>query len=161
MSKPVLPAGYHTVTPSFIVPDLGRVLTFLEQTFGAKIMERYDGPDGKIMHAEVMIADSIVNCGEPTEKWGPMPCVMTVYVDEPAKVDALYQKALDVGGKSDVEPMNQFYGHRTATVIDPGGNKWSIAAILETITSEEAHRRLDEMMKKAPAAAPTPEPAAN
>jgi PhnB protein len=153
MSKPVLPPGYHTVTPSFIVPDLGRVLTFLEQTFGAKVVDRYDGPDGKIMHAEIMI----VNCGEPTEKWGPMPCIMTVYVDEPAKVDALYQKALDVGGKSDVEPTNQFYGHRTATVIDPGGNKWSIAAIMETISSEEAHRRLDEMMKQAsaPAAAPS------
>ncbi len=160
MSNPVLDPGYHTVTPSFIVPDLKRVITFLEQTFGAKVIDSYDGPDGAIMHAELNISGSIVMCAEPTKEWGPTPGVMTVFVDEAAKVDALYQKALDVGGKSVVAPLNQFYGHRVATVVDPGGNKWSIAAIIEKVTSEESHRRLAELMKQAPAAA-APAPAAS
>lgn len=59
MSKLPRPPGHHSVTPSFIVPDAAKVIAFLERTFGARVVDRYDGPSGTIAHAEVMSSTAI------------------------------------------------------------------------------------------------------
>ena len=139
------PDGHHVVTPGASVPNAADVIRFIEQAFGGELVERYDGPGGSVAHAEVRIGDSVVMLGEPMPGDQPMPAVLSFYVDGADAVDATYQRALDVGAKSLAEPANQFYGYRSATVADAGGNRWTICTVVEQLTPEEIDKRMAAM----------------
>src|SRR5262245_21049009 len=136
MPKYPKPPGHHTVTPGFAVPNAEKVLEFLQKALGAKLVERYDGPGGAIAHCEVMLGDSVVMFGQADAAHGmeAMPASLSFYVDDGDQVDVTYKKALSAGATSVMEPKNQFYGYRSATVKDPGGNKWTICAVVEQLT---------------------------
>ena len=147
MPKLPRPAGHHSVTPSFAVKGAASVISFLERAFGARVVDRYDAPDGSVMHGEVMLGDSVVMLGEASPEMGPMPASLSYYVEDGAAVDAAYKRAIAEGATSVAEPADQFYGYRSAIVRDAGGNRWNICAVVEIVSPEESRRRLAEMMK--------------
>ncbi len=135
-----IPEGYHTVTPYLVVPGLAQVIEFLKQAFGAAEIGRFAQPDGRIMHAEVRIGDSVVMMGEPHGDIEARPAVLHLYVED---VDASYRRALDAGAHSLREPADQFYGDRSAGVQDPAGNQYWLATHVEDVSVEEMKRRSD------------------
>ena len=64
-------------------------------------------PNGTIMHAEH--GNCHVMISEATDQHPAMQCMVHVYVPN---VDAVFQRAVAAGGKSTMEPMDQFYGDR-------------------------------------------------
>lgn len=141
------PAGHHTITPSFVVPNAAKVITFLQKAFGAEVVDQYDGPGGSVMHAELLIGDTVVMCGEPMGGFEAMPASFSFYVADGKAVDATYKRALEAGASSLEEPKNQPWGYRAACVKDSGGNRWTICAIVEIVSKDEILRRMAGMMK--------------
>jgi PhnB protein len=142
--KPI-PEGYHSVTPYLVVSGVAKLIEFLKQAFDAKSKECFTTPDGRIMHAEVRIGDSLIMMGEPNEKWPAMPAAVYLYVPD---TDAVYRRALQAGATSLMEPANQFYGDRNAGVKDPCGNFWWIGTHIEDVSPEEMKRRSEAHAKK-------------
>ena len=147
MAKLPRPEGHHTITPGFVVPGAAQVIQLIEKAFGGRVVERYEMPDGTIAHAEVMIGDCVVMLGEAMAGHDAMPASLSFYVDDGDAVDATYQRAVEAGATSIAEPKNQFYGYRSATVKDSGGNRWTICAVIEEVSKDEMQRRMADMMK--------------
>lgn len=139
------PAGYSRVSPYLMVESVEEEIDFLVGVFGAEIREVLKNPDESILHAEALIGDTVVMIGK-TSKGNPpresMNYVFTLDVDE------TYKKALELGATSVMEPANQFYGLREAGLRDPQNNEWWISQHIETLSTKEMQKRLDEIKKK-------------
>src|SRR2546425_1769108 len=142
--KPI-PDGYHTVTPVLQVNDAAKLIDFLKHAFGAREKERFADPTGKILHAEVTIGDSILQLSDAVGEWKPIQVPLLLYVTD---TDSTYRRALKAGAISLQEPMDAFYGDRSAGVKDAFGNSWWIATHQEDVSREELDRRAEAGMKK-------------
>ena len=129
-----IPEGFHSVTPYLVVPGVARLLDFVRDAFGAEEIGRDAAPDGRIMHAVVRIGDSMLEMGEPSPEWSPMPCGLHLYVED---ADAVYTRALEAGSVPLYKPSVKPYGDREAGVRDPSGNFWYIATKGEPVDAEE------------------------
>jgi uncharacterized glyoxalase superfamily protein PhnB len=143
--KPV-PDGYHTLTPYLIVDGADKVISFMKDAFGAKaVFDPMMRPDGKIMHAEFKIGDSVMMIADSSERAKATTSMLHVYVPN---VDAVYQKALKAGGTSVMEPADMFYGDRSGGVKDPAGNHWHIGTHVEDVSPADLKKRATEFMKQ-------------
>lgn len=143
--KPV-PEGYHTITPYIVVDGADKVIRFMKEAFGAQpVFEPMMRPDGKIMHAEFKIGDSMVMISDASERARATSDMLYLYVPN---VDAVYQKALKAGGTSLMEPADQFYGDRSGGVRDPAGNRWHIGTHIEDVSPAELKKRAAELLKQ-------------
>ncbi len=145
MAVKTIPDGFHSVTPHMTVQGASKLIDFLKQAFDAKENFRMAQPDGTVMHAEVRIGDSIVMAGEARGQAKAMPSSLYLYVPD---VDTVYKRALQAGATTTMEPVDQFWGDRTAAVRDPSGNQWMIATHKEDVPPEEMRKRVEAVMKQ-------------
>src|SRR5581483_5587198 len=144
-AKPI-PDGYHTLTPYLVVDGAERIVQFMKDAFGAQfVFEPMKRPDGKIMHAELRIGDSIVMISDASERAKATSAMLHLYVPN---VDAVYQKALRAGGTSVTERANMFYGDRSGGVKDPAGNQWHIGTHVEDVSPAELKKRAAEFARQ-------------
>ena len=60
---------YRTVTPYLLVEDADAELTFLKAAFAATERLCSRSPEGRVMHAEIAIGDSLVMLGQCSPEW--------------------------------------------------------------------------------------------
>ena len=65
--KPI-PDGYHSITPTMAIRGADKAVEFYKKVFGAEEVMRYAAPNGKIMHCEMKIGDSIFMFGEAVQQ---------------------------------------------------------------------------------------------
>ena len=140
-----IPKGYHTVTPYMTLKNASQAIEFYKKAFGAVEVMRMPGPDGTIGHAEVRLGDSVVMLAEARGEWQPRPGALYLYVHD---TDAAYQRALQAGATSLMEPADQFYGDRAAKVKDPFGYNWHIHTHIRDVPQDELEREMKKQMER-------------
>jgi PhnB protein len=137
------PAGMKTVNPYLIVDKVSTLIKFIETVFGGRLKYKLDRTDGTIMHAEIIIGDSVIMAGEPTKEYGAFPASIYIYVSD---CDHIYEKAINAGAISIMIPTTMTHaGERYGAVKDSNGNIWWIATHIEDLTPQEQAKRIEEM----------------
>ena len=146
--KPI-PEHLHTVTPRLVVSDGAAAIEFYARAFGAEeVGERFTGPDGALIHAQVRIGDSVVMLtGEGDEARSPssagtVTAIMATYWED---VDAAWERAVAAGAEVIYPLADQFYGERGGRLRDPFGHQWMLSQVIEDVTPEEMERRAAEL----------------
>ena len=141
--KPI-PDGFFTITPQITVKGVDEAVGFYVKALGATKVLAMPGPDGKTMHAEIKIGDSLVFIDEesPDSKspltLGGTPASLMVYT---ADANALFAAVVAAGAKVDMPIEDQFWGDRYGSVVDPFGHRWAVGQHLEDLTAEQTNQR--------------------
>ena len=154
-AKKAVPEGHHTVTPQLVLDNAAQGISWYQRALGAQEVARAVGPDGKILHAEIRIGDSLIMLNDAMmgakgpNRMGGSPASLWLYVED---CDALFDRARAAGAKVADGPMgqmaDQFWGDRCGTIIDPEGYRWTIATHKEDLTPEEMKKRQDAWMEQ-------------
>ncbi len=82
------PENMPRITPYLYYEDVATALDWLTSAFGFRERLRMPGPDGKITHAELELADSVIMMGSPGPDYqnpktsGQVSQLVYVYVDD-------------------------------------------------------------------------------
>lgn len=144
--KPI-PETYHTATPYLTVREAGTAIDFYQRAFGAKELFRMPGPNGKIMHAEILIGDSHIMLADESAAAGSQaPPTLNgtatgifLYVED---VDTTFKQAVKAGAKETLPVQNMFWGDRFGRLTDPFGHKWMLATHIEDVSPAEMEQRM-------------------
>jgi uncharacterized glyoxalase superfamily protein PhnB len=150
-AKPI-PDGYHAIIPQLVVSDAAKAIAWYVKAFGAKEASRMAMPNGKIMHAEVRIGDSVFFLMDEMPGMGPpapspdRPSAASImlYVND---CDGTYATAVREGARTLMPVADQFWGDRGGMLLDPFGYPWFIGTHVKDMTVEEQRRAGEEWMR--------------
>lgn len=139
--KPI-PDGMHSITPHLVCAGAASAIAFYKQAFGATEVSRLPGPDGRLMHAQVMIGDSALmlvdempECGARGPKTlNGTPVSIHLYVED---ADATVARAVAAGARVVMPLADMFWGDRFGLIEDPYGHQWTVATHQRDVSPEE------------------------
>jgi len=149
--KPV-PDGVPVLMPMLVCRDVAAEIDFCKTTFGAVELVRRPGPDGAVAHAAMMIGPAMfmIEAQWPTlasrapQADGSSPVVLYVYVEA---VDKVVERAVASGAKVLLPVKNQFWGDRTARIMDPSGHVWTISTRVQETSPAQREERWSSTAK--------------
>jgi PhnB protein len=149
-----IPKGYNSITPYLVIKGAAKAIDYYKNVFGATVVVRMDGPDGKVGHAELQIGDSRFMLADENpamgnrsaESIGGSPVSLYVYLPD---CDKIVEKAVAAGAKILKPVQDQFYGDRSGFIQDPFGHLWGVATHVEDVSEEDMKIRMKKMMSAA------------
>ena len=146
-----IPEGVQAVFPMLVCQSPEAQANFCKVAFGAVEQVRRLGKDGTSIHIAMRINGAflvvqaeypdVAASRAPTAD-GSSPVIIFVYV---ADIDQAVERAVAMGAKILLPVQDQFWGDRTARIIDPSGHVWTVASRIEETAEDERQRRWSEM----------------
>jgi PhnB protein len=140
MSTTPIPAGYHTITAQLAIDGADQAIEFYKRAFGAELLDRSSDPSGtKVWHAALRIGDSMLFVNDVFPEMGSTASQSSLWLYVP-DTDASFKRAVDAGARASMAPADMFWGDRMAHVVDPFGQRWTIATHIKDMTPEEQQK---------------------
>jgi PhnB protein len=149
--KPI-PVDSAVVIPRLFCRDVAAEIDFCVKALGATTGGHRPGPDGLPAHALLTIGAGMIMIERewpglasraPTPD-GSSPVVIYLYVEN---VDAIVDRAVAAGARILIAAQNQFWGDRTAWIIDPAGHVWTIATRVEETSEDQRQQRWSDAVR--------------
>src|SRR5262245_34378367 len=145
--------NYGAITAMLTVKDVEKTYEFCQKAFGFQGKGVMPGPDGKPMHAELKLRDSVLMLGpECPERQGfsaktigNTSTTLYPYVDD---VDKAAKQAAGAGATLVQPPTDMFWGERTALLTDSEGKKLMIATHKSEPTPEQMNAEMQKFAQK-------------
>jgi uncharacterized glyoxalase superfamily protein PhnB len=152
-SVKAVPKGFRTVTPHLTIRAADKAIAFYKKALGAKELMCILRPDGKVMHAELKIGNSIIFLGEESPERGcPSPLAtgtttvaLYLYVKD---ADKAFARAVKAGVTVKMPLADMFWGDRAGTMVDPFGHQWTLATHKADVPAEELPKRAEAFFKQ-------------
>jgi PhnB protein len=135
----------NAIVPHIYVKGASDAIAFYKRAFGAEELLRIAGPDGKILHAEISICNSVLMIGDPDDRLygeprrlGRCTAGLHIFTDDNA---ALQRRAVEAGAEEMQPPTEMFYGANSASVRDPYGHVWVMLTWKQDLAPAEMERR--------------------
>lgn len=148
-----VPEGASAVIPRLFCRDPETEIEFCARTFSAVELNRRPGADGKTAHAMITIGPAMVMiegewpqiANRAPSPDGSSPVVLYVYVEN---VDDTVTRAEAAGARVLMAAADQFWGDRTAWIMDPCHHVWTVATRIEEPAEDERKARLADIQAK-------------
>jgi PhnB protein len=151
MATDKIPTRYNNaVIAHIMLDDASAAISFYEKAFNAKEIFRIAKPNGKIIHAEIAIENSLIMLGDAEEPFANPKQLngtttgLHVYVNN---VDTLFDQALKAGATMLQPVTDMFYGDRVGMLKDPFGHIWVLLTHLNEMTPEEIKQSGEKLLK--------------
>ena len=140
---------YGAVSTMLTVTDINSAVSFYQKAFGFAKRGVMKGPDGKPVHAELVLRTTTLMLGPEMEQMGARsaktigasPVTLYLLVEN---VDKVVAKAIKLGAAPKGPVMDMFWGDRCGTIVDPDGNGWMIATHQAEPTPQEMKKKMME-----------------
>lgn len=152
MNVTPIPEGYTSLTPFLVIDGAAHAVDFYTSVFGAELLEKMDGPDGSIAHAELDFGNGRLQLSDPNPSYQlaappKSDSVTHSTVLYCADVDGVVERAAEAGAVIREAVQTFVTGDRFASIVDPFGQRWAVMTRVEDIDAAERDRRLAEWAK--------------
>lgn len=138
-----IPKGYPPLMPVTVIARCAEAIAFYKKVFGGRERMRFEMPGGMIAHAELGFGPAVLMMSDPMPGFAePAPTRLCLYT---RNCDAVFAAAVKEGATGKQAPADQFYGDRTATLVDPFGVEWSLMTHIEDVSVREMKKRMANM----------------
>src|ERR1700720_2447077 len=149
---------YSSVSTMLTVTDVKAAAAFYQKAFGFAKRAIMNGPDGKAIHAELILRGTTLMLGPEMPQMGSRgakavgasPTSLYLLTENADKAVA---KAVKLGATAKGPVMDMFWGDRCGSVVDPEGYSWMIATHVAEPTPQEMRKKMKEQMTSQAAAA--------
>ncbi len=145
-----IPENSARVIPRLICRDAVAEVDFCVGTFEAVAINQRRDAAGNVVHALLTVDAAMIMIesewpaltGRAPALDGSSPVVIFIYVSD---VDAVVHRAVERGATVLSPAENQFWGDRTAWLMDTAGHVWTVASRIEETTASERAERWEKM----------------
>jgi len=153
MTVQPIPQGYTSLTPFLVVDGAAQAIEFYTSVFGATVIEKMDGSDGSIAHAELDFGNGRLQLSDPNADYGLEAPERKEFVTHSivlycADVDDVVSRAERAGATIREAVQTFVTGDRFASIVDPFGQRWAVMTRVEEIDAAERDRRLADWAKE-------------
>jgi PhnB protein len=138
------------ITLHIIVNDAARAAGWYTEVLGAEEHNRITLPDGRLIHLELWLGDSVVMVADEFPEHGALSPTTTgvtsaVFYLSTDDATTLWQRALDAGAEV-LRPLQDApWGERDGQITDPFGHRWGFSQRLREVSMQEMTQAAIEM----------------